>query len=469
MQRGEVTNPFFFRHDISTLRCIRRGLRGCGSPLARHPQPMKTLFVTLVLLCLATLAEAGDYRYRAKLVNQGKFPSQVTAYTFTIDPEDFEAPWIYTEIGTFTVAANGEYTFDHDTDDGGYEDNRITFTQTVDAQASGASLVLGPNPLGTGIGFCEDGGYQITPARTTVTFIGRGLYDDEVKPVWILGGSGTEETEFESTAPLTNGVFREGIDKLLISGTSSPGGGSGGSVDTDAINDFATDQQTLKAATPSDVTISDNATAGRTLLTNAMNNSTVSFVSGNHTATGGALSAGMWLATIPIGQTDTGSAAVEMNLNPLANSDIAAIAEWFKTIVTVLVFILFEAWVWHQFSSQFANTLLTPQNRGNAVLGGTGGQATSLVATTIIGIIILGLPALAWAVYSGGLSALGGPTGAIDWMPATNDKFGQAWYLLNAVIPTGTILIVWASVVIVRKAGFVIFTAAQFAVRAVTP
>lgn len=144
------------------------------------------------------------------------------------------------------------------------------------------------------------------------------------------------------------------------------------------------------------------------------------------------------------------------DLNPFSSDRFAGVASWFRSAVHWLAIVTFGAWVWSELAQWVRGISALPQAKGNALVGGTGAQATALVAaglmTTAIVVAITAI--LAWSfgdltVPSLISTAMGNP---VTSMPA-----GALW-MLDQLFPVGTLL-----VCLVGKLTFNMYAAGLFA------
>jgi len=391
-----------------------------------------TLFLALCASAFADTWKAGFYFY-----NNGVTP---TEWTLKVDGVTYITNPLYPGVPS-TYWIRGYYSETPPV---------VTAHHTVPGVVQvGASLIASGTDvvdklIYTGPMYSEDGpGGMSDPALIPLRVQGEQV---EVGVIWK-----TDDTT------LTANLFREGIDKLAGSAASSSSGGSGGDAET-----VASLQLAAEAAKPTTVTMSSEATAAGAAFNAAMGDVTAS-LRGTITASVPTSSGSIFAVTIPRGP----SAAVEVDLNPLAHPSIAAIAAWIKLVLTVLLLIGFEAWVWTQFDDYVKAFVQVPQAKGNTIAG-TGGQATGLIAAGILAALITSLPAAFFAVYGGSFTAIG-VLGSSELMPATQSFFVAAFYVLSAFFPVTVALAVLAQWFVVRKAGTALFGVACIGVKFIVP
>jgi len=285
-----------------------------------------------------------------------------------------------------------------------------------------------------------------------------GMSDPPLIPVRVQGEEQSAGVVWQTAdTTLTANLFREGIDKLAGGGGAAATGGGGENTEV-----VATMQLAAESAQPTVSVMSESAsTAG------AAFNSAVSGITdglrGNITATVPTAPPSLFDISIPRGP----AAPVAINLNPLTVPAIASVAAWMKLVLTVLLLIGFEAWVWSQFDDYVKAFVQVPQAKGNT-FAGTGGQATGLIAAGILAALITSLPAAFFAVYGGSFTAIG-ILSSTELMPATQSFFVAAFYVLSAFFPVSVALAVLAQWFVVRKAGTALFGVACIGVKFVVP
>jgi hypothetical protein len=128
-----------------------------------------------------------------------------------------------------------------------------------------------------------------------------------------------------------------------------------------------------------------------------------------------------------------------INLDPANNPLIATAATWIKSAVQWIALSLYAWWIYGQMNRRAETMMLVPQAKGNAVVGGTGGQATAALSAVAITVaIFLAVPTL-WAVA--------GTPGMTHYWDGANSVFsssssvvGGALYLLGFFVPVAFIL-----------------------------
>lgn len=127
------------------------------------------------------------------------------------------------------------------------------------------------------------------------------------------------------------------------------------------------------------------------------------------------------------------------NLNPLDNAGLASVVSWFRAATQWSALVWLGVWVWGQIGEWVRGVSLVPQAKGNAVLGGTGGQATALVAAGLISAaVVSGVTGL--LAWSFGDLSIGYIAGAMSTNPTLGMPAGALW-MLDQVMPISTIVL----------------------------
>jgi len=275
---------------------------------------------------------------------------------------------------------------------------------------------------------------------------------------------------------LTADLYREGVDKMVYAAASGAGGG-GGLVPSDIANiDDVSQRQIALSETPE--AFSDGASAGvlavgasrsataKTAIAEAVDTAT----NEKHTIDAGAIPAGvagngsLWHINFK-GLTRDGTKVI--SLDPADYPIITAFAAWIKAFLAWTVFVGFEWWLWGQFKEimREIQTGARPA-KGNAVIGGTGAQATSLVVATAITAVVVTVPTLFWAAADAGVTNI---LGIVTVNPATDgsggDNVGRALYFLGVCFPLGTCLSTFTTMATIRKYGLLLVTGVHTVVR----
>jgi len=126
------------------------------------------------------------------------------------------------------------------------------------------------------------------------------------------------------------------------------------------------------------------------------------------------------------------------DLNPFTESRLGGVAAWFRSACAWLAIVTLGVWVWSEIGSWVRGLSNLRQAQGNAVVGGTGAQATALVAATAITVaVVAGVAALlAWG-FSG--INLGTLLGSVSTNPLVGIPATVLW-MLDTLLPVGTII-----------------------------
>jgi len=326
---------------------------------------MNKIFL-LLSLCLTCTVLADPVYTRLEVTAAAGSDSVINCY--------LSLRWEGEEIGTlpFGVQSGETVAFD-------YSWNSAAADSAVLYAAKTATKV-GQSFVGAGTGEYYEVGrvaFQYAEAnRPTCKFLvyGSQVLPDGQKTVW----AGTDTT-------LTAELYREGVDKLIAAtagGTAGLGAAAGG-------GGGGTQSELLATAT-----IQANQLTDFTDMTPSVSLSGMQYA--------GATAGGELAALIPVPPSATpfevpvGVApllAVTMpesfgggtfDLNPWQAGRFADISSWFRTAVGWLALVLLGVDLWRQLGEWMRGFSSIQQARGNAIVGGTGAQATSLVAAGLI-------------------------------------------------------------------------------------
>lgn len=280
--------------------------------------------------------------------------------------------------------------------------------------------------------------------------------DDSKKSVW---------TPTTSEEAAKDGTLRQGVDKIVdglsqINATLKArlGSGTGGVADNSGIEsrlDTANEhlekiaqraeaETDLRQDNPTTSDMQSEAGAGKSSVESSYGSKSLpglSFPSG--TASG--------LNVIGFGYT--------FNLDPLSDSSVATLASFTRELITFLVSVLLLWWVWGEFSTVVQTLIHSRQAQGNAVLGGTGAQATALIAAAAITGILVTIPALYWAVADVSLEPMSSGSGPL----------GIAFYLFRAFFPVEFLLSAAATCFVIRKGALVLVATTATLIRFIVP
>jgi hypothetical protein len=132
------------------------------------------------------------------------------------------------------------------------------------------------------------------------------------------------------------------------------------------------------------------------------------------------------------------------DLNPVNDSSLSPVVTFMRNAFRALVLGLYLWWLWAEVEDSIKSCLAAQQAKGNAVLGGTGGQATALVAAGLITAALLAVPTVVFALRDNSLSL--GATGL-----GSLGMAGSAVAFLNQFVPLTEIMASLTSVWIVKK------------------
>lgn len=148
-----------------------------------------------------------------------------------------------------------------------------------------------------------------------------------------------------------------------------------------------------------------------------------------------------------------------LNLDPLADSFVSSLASFCRGVITYVFAAIMMWWAWGEFSRVVDVLVHSQQAKGNAVIGGTGAQATALVAAAAITGILIAVPALYWAFAATALPSL----------PADSGPLGIAFYLFRAFVPVEFLTSAAVTAFVIRKAGVVLVATTSTLIRFVVP
>jgi hypothetical protein len=127
-----------------------------------------------------------------------------------------------------------------------------------------------------------------------------------------------------------------------------------------------------------------------------------------------------------------------VDLNPFSHSGLLTVAHWFREACRWLALVLLGVYLWQEMGTMVQGFSTMRQAQGNAVLGGTGAQATALVAAGLItAAVVVAMTALmSWSF--GELSFA-----AVSAVASTSPMIGlpaAAVGMLSEVLPVSTII-----------------------------
>lgn len=272
----------------------------------------------------------------------------------------------------------------------------------------------------------------------------RAPQPDYPKTLWIL-----DDEE------LTAGLFREGVDKLIAQNSG---------------------QETASPMTYAQFLESDTENVATLMLQIGTENPDHSEMEIARNAARAAAEASVTTAVPTLGAktevTSPGSSILTftiphvgpISLDPGENETIRIFCDYVKLITGWALLAAFAWWTWAEFSGLVGSTVTAQQAKGNPLLGGTGAQATALIAAGILALIFVGIPAAFWAYVTTDVTSL-------DENPfsSSSGPVQTALYLLALVFPYQLALTLLASAFIIRKAKVVMILGVNAAIKFVVP
>lgn len=130
---------------------------------------------------------------------------------------------------------------------------------------------------------------------------------------------------------------------------------------------------------------------------------------------------------------------LSFDLNPFRTDRLGGVIDWFRTAVGWLCVVLFGFWASKEVADWTKATSTIRQASGNAVVAGSGAQATALVAaaaiTVAVGVFLVAI--IGW--LGSGVITLSGVLSTVGQNPTSGLIGGAAW-MLDRVFPVSTIL-----------------------------
>jgi len=270
---------------------------------------------------------------------------------------------------------------------------------------------------------------------------------DAKKTLWIVAD---EE--------LTADLYREGVDKIVAAAGSSSGGTppAGGMtraefVTTDANQNLKL-QNEIAADNPTPLEMQGESLAAREAAEAAVTQ-TVPTLGTKALVTE---PTSILAFTIP----HVGAISLDPADVPLLDT----YADFVKLITGWALLTAFSWWSWTEFQNIIRGTVTVTQARGNPVLGGTGAQATALIAAGIIAVIFVGIPAAYWATVTVDTSAL-----SSNPFTAGSSVVTTGLYILGLVFPYDLALTLLAAAFVIRRFGSVMILGVNAAVKFIVP
>jgi len=268
-------------------------------------------------------------------------------------------------------------------------------------------------------------------------------------------------------APVTQELFREGVEMIASAVAAGGGGGGGGSggVQGEALATaqnaaLAGAESTFKPSASERVAAAGNATT-----------TALSLLPGSSAPSIGDV-------IVPVNPDATVPAAFSihfpalmgnatLDLNPFRADRLGPVVSWFRSAVKWLTLVLFGSWVWSKFSEYIRASSTVRQAQGNAIAAGTGGQATAFVAAGIItAAAAVAIGALVgWSFDGMGLGTLLAATSQnpLAGMPAA------ALWALNMLLPLSTLLACFVGKMMFERFAVGIFVGLMTVVRFCVP
>lgn len=259
--------------------------------------------------------------------------------------------------------------------------------------------------------------------------------------VWSAGNGSQDPAEQKDL--LTNQVYREGatnVVKAVFSLSTLVSELLTTTKDKDtAEQDLADDRPTASdMQTQGDEAKADSENAVLGALDGSIANTTAPAKSGSSMTLNGGASFMGFTSTV-----STQWLALWAYLDPIFT--------WIREIIRWLVVVTYTLWVFEMLNRQLSSSLQLGQAKGNPVLGGTGGQATTLLSAAAITGVLLTLPVGLWAVYATNLPVGVLLTVAAAPLESTHPSVPIAMGWLATALPIDTLLQIAPVVIIVKK------------------
>lgn len=155
------------------------------------------------------------------------------------------------------------------------------------------------------------------------------------------------------------------------------------------------------------------------------------------------------------------------DLNPFQSERFASIAAWHRKACEWLAIVLFGVWCSVEAGKMVRGVNTANQAKGNTVVAGTGGQATSLIAAGLITVVV----AIALvAIGAFATTNLGGGTllGMIDDDPFSGLLGGTVW-MMDQLFPLGAIVSCFVGRLVWQAAAQTAYVTAAAAIRFIVP
>jgi len=362
----------------------------------------KMLFRVLLVWVALWGVECAGAEARVHIVLRNKTPFPVT-FVFTTQQELVAGGYYTFDDTNETVAAGTtkDVTFDAlpaDATFGHYI--RVTYAQYSDGYTQVGNSFIRDGGADAILLTGGDSGYTNTFVLLDASAIqAPQVTPVDLKSIWEAPVTG-DDTDLKAN------VYREGVDKIVAAVTAQAtnavsgdtGGGTGGDPGADSMREaVATSIQAAVDATPAHGFTADDGAAGTGSMKAQGSAAASAAVSSLQSGTGGAAPTGLGYS-MGSGSSAVSSLSVAMpaafggqtfNMNPFASDRFQDVCDWFRTAVAWTALILLGVWAWPQFGDCLRGMMQARQARGNAVVGGTGGQATALLAAGIITVAAL--------------------------------------------------------------------------------
>jgi len=242
--------------------------------------------------------------------------------------------------------------------------------------------------------------------------------------IWTGGGG---------TGGVSDAVFKEGVDKLLSQG----------------VGDAKVSTGVLSAKASGDSAYAGAGSAG-----GAAKSQAEGLYGSRPTGLGYTLSSSgepSLSVTMPIA-----FGGATFDLNPFQSDRLKSVTDWFRVGMIWLTLATLGVWIWTQLAEWTRGLSTIQQAKGNAVIGGTGAQATALVAAGLItaAVVVATTALLGWAFGSINVPAL---VATVTENPVATMAAGAFW-MLDQVFPVATMI-----AALVARMTFQMFSATLFA------
>lgn len=249
----------------------------------------------------------------------------------------------------------------------------------------------------------------VTPAKDVPTNVSPNKSPTD-KPIWTTTTANTNPAA--QTDLLTNSTFREGIDKLY------------------QLKKSETERQ--EAALKANPAAGAASAAGSSAGSQAASLYSSSSVSSPPSLSG---PTGVPSLTVTFPASFGGKT---FDFNPFTNDRFATICAWFRTATAWLAVVMLGVWVWTQVGEWTRSLAQVRQAQGNAVVGGTGAQATALIAAGAITVAVVACVTalLSWSFGEVGIAVIRSmtTTNPLATIPA------GAYWMLDQVLPVSTLI-----------------------------